>query len=365
MKRVEIISKPSASFSLKPKQMHKSRFRPRSFEPSETEHEISACEGAPSFSYNLMNIPAYPPVQCKEPEEEEEEKIQAKSMGDGITQTMQSRADPDTEDEEALHGKLLPVQRKATHFSYNLMNLPLFPPVLRKASKEEEEIQAKPLADRITPTVQKRADATGDRIRKNRETYDGSHRNITFFTGDTGNVIQREIVRGKELDNMDLDQLQDFYEEALAGGFDEAEIMKIDAAMSAIRKSKGLQYRGYDPDNYDLTYNGRQIRFSFNQGLRADLINKQMVGKDLICLHCNQPIILKNGKEVWQSQGGNWHETAPPIDHHKPSWKRRLDGLMNKGYDVQTFQTMGQKLYNDPPLRILHMRCNSSLGGNH
>jgi hypothetical protein len=72
MKSVEKIHKPSASFSLNPKQVKKSRFEPRSFEPLETEHEISVDMGVPYFSYNLMNVPVYPPVQRKEAEDEEE-----------------------------------------------------------------------------------------------------------------------------------------------------------------------------------------------------------------------------------------------------------------------------------------------------
>jgi hypothetical protein len=119
MKSAEKAIKPTASFSLNPKQMQKSRFGPRSFEPIETEHEAPASRGVSYFSYNLLNIPAYPPVQRKEPEDEElqmkpsescpecEEKIQAKSIDNGITPIVQRQRDPDPEEEESLQVRWL------------------------------------------------------------------------------------------------------------------------------------------------------------------------------------------------------------------------------------------------------------------
>ena len=75
MKSADKISKPSAPFSLNPKQMPKSRFAPGSFESTESEHETPAKNGASYFSYNLLNIPAYPPAQCKEPEDEVSDEV--------------------------------------------------------------------------------------------------------------------------------------------------------------------------------------------------------------------------------------------------------------------------------------------------
>ena len=177
MKSAEKVSKPTASFSFNQKQMQKSRFGPRSFEPTESEHEAPANRGTPCFSYNLMNIPAYPPVQYKEtddeeellqgkmietaqrqPEEEEEEKLQAKSMSGSLIPNVQRQTDPDAEDEEVLQGKFLPVQRKLPHFSYNLVNIPVYPPVQCKEPEDEVEIQGKSMGKSITPKEQKQAE---------------------------------------------------------------------------------------------------------------------------------------------------------------------------------------------------------------
>jgi hypothetical protein len=162
MERAEKISKPAASFSLNPKQMQKSRFAPRSFEPTESEHEAPASSGALHFSYNLLNIPIYPPVQRKEPEDDElqmkpsescleceEEAIQTKSIDNSITPIVQRQQNPGSEEEEEpLQGKMAEtiqrqpdldteeeeiVQRKIPPFSYNLLNLPVYPPVQKQA----------------------------------------------------------------------------------------------------------------------------------------------------------------------------------------------------------------------------------------
>lgn len=148
IKSVEKISKPSSSLS--PKQMQKDRFGPRSFEPAEAEHEAPAGSGASSFSYNLVNVPAYPPIQRKEPEDEElqmmpskscpeceQEEIQAKSMDNGINPIAQRQQDPNLEEEEVLQGKFSPVQR---------------------TSEDEEEIQAKSMDSDLMPAVQRQAD---------------------------------------------------------------------------------------------------------------------------------------------------------------------------------------------------------------
>jgi hypothetical protein len=72
----------------------------------------------------------------------------------------------------------------------------------------------------------------------------------------------------------------------------------------------------------------------------------------------------KNGKEEWVSVGGNKHETAPPIDHYSPDWKDRLNALMKKKLDVANFKIQGEALYNAPPLRVIHMTCNSKRNGS-
>lgn len=180
MERAEKISKPTASFSLNPKQMQKNRFAPRFFEPTGSEHEAPVSREAPHFSYNLLNIPVYPPVQRKEPEDEElqmkpssscpeceEEEIQAKSMGDGITPIMQRQADSSSlEDEEILQGKFLPVQRKEPEEEEELLQGKMAETVQRQPEEEEEEIQAKSLGDGITKTAQKQADpgAEGEEV---------------------------------------------------------------------------------------------------------------------------------------------------------------------------------------------------------
>jgi hypothetical protein len=151
IKSAEKSSKPSASNSLNPKQMQMSRFGPGPVEVSEAEHEAPA-GGAPLFSYNLMNLPASPEapaVQCKEPEDEEiqmkpscpecEEEIQAKFIGEGIVPTVQRQTDPDSEEEEVLQGKFLPIQRV----------------------NEDEEIQAKPMGGSLTSIVQREAGLQG------------------------------------------------------------------------------------------------------------------------------------------------------------------------------------------------------------
>lgn len=207
MKSAEKNHRPSASNSLVSKQMRRSRFGPGPVEALETENGAAA-GGAPLFSYNLMDIPASPEapaVQCKEPEdeeiqmkpscpgcEEEEEAMQAKFVGEGIVPTVQRQTDPDSEEDEALQGKFLPIHRIAPHFGYNLMNLLSHPSVQpkllvgpaddkyereadriaenavsmaepsslqRQLGDEEEELQTKSLAEGITSLVQRQVDA--------------------------------------------------------------------------------------------------------------------------------------------------------------------------------------------------------------
>jgi len=71
MKYAEKVSRPSSSSSSKLKQMQKSLLEPKSIGHNKTEYEATADIGVPLLSYNLVNIPAYPPVQRKEPEDEE------------------------------------------------------------------------------------------------------------------------------------------------------------------------------------------------------------------------------------------------------------------------------------------------------
>jgi len=112
MKRVETTRKPSASVS-KYKQMQNSLLKPISFEYNETAYEAAAHKDAPILSYNLVNVPAYPPLQRKEDEELqwkpssscpecEETEIQAKSS------TTQRQANSDFEEREALKGTIYP-----------------------------------------------------------------------------------------------------------------------------------------------------------------------------------------------------------------------------------------------------------------
>lgn len=80
MKYAEKVTKPSASFSPKLNHMQKSLLEPRSFEHNETAYKTASDVEGPLLSYNLVNVPAYPLVQRKEAEDEDE-KIQMKPLG--------------------------------------------------------------------------------------------------------------------------------------------------------------------------------------------------------------------------------------------------------------------------------------------
>lgn len=130
------------------------------------------------------------------------------------------------------------------------------------------------------------------------------------------------------------------------------------------RSATGPAYGG-NSDEYDYTYQGKQLRFNFKKGLREKLIKAQIKGGKLICAHCNKEIKLQNGKEVWTSKSGKQHATAPPIDHHNPAWSQRLKKLESRNLSILKMKEEGTKAYNAMPLRILHMTCNSSIGDRH
>ena len=71
----------------------------------------------------------------------EEEEIQTKSMDNGATPMVQRQPKPYLEEDEVMQGRFLPVQRKSPHFSYNLVNLPAYPPLQRQDETEEEKMK--------------------------------------------------------------------------------------------------------------------------------------------------------------------------------------------------------------------------------
>jgi len=102
------------------------------------------------------------------------------------------------------------------------------------------------------------------------------------------------------------------------------EIDNIEIAMDRLKDGSppSLNYK-IKGDKYDLTYQGRQLRFAWPSGLRDKLIGEQTISGQLICAYCHTPIRLnRNKKEVWTSIHGTPKQTAPPIDHHNPSWKK-------------------------------------------
>lgn len=181
-----------------------------------------------------------------------------------------------------------------------------------------------------------------------------------------------KISNGLELDNLNMSELQELENELYSSGskYKDEDLDLVAQAMSEIigRDPSGDSFGTRDADDYDLTYKGRQVRFSFYPKLRKKLMaqNRAANNGELICPHCQEEIELdQNGKEVWDSKSGKTHKTAPPIDHHNPSWKKRLAALEKKNLSVDAFAQQGRELYNAPELRILHMKCNSSIGGDH
>lgn len=176
-----------------------------------------------------------------------------------------------------------------------------------------------------------------------------------------------QVVQRASLASADMD-LQEAFDDAMADG-DEEEIRKIEALMgpwSGMPKTIGAS----DDDSRDYNYKGTQVRFSFAAGLREKLMKAQTTAGNVACglgalcyVSPNSAIALTGGKEIWSSKGGTPKATAPPIDHYSPDWKDRLVKLeadAKKGnWDVAKYREEGIKLYNQPPLRVIHMFCNS------
>jgi hypothetical protein len=163
--------------------------------------------------------------------------------------------------------------------------------------------------------------------------------------------------------------LEEAYLKAVSEGNDKL-ADKLDEMMRKLPNDSMQTFGSYDDeDSYDLTYKNKQIRFCWEKGLREKLIQQQTQNGKLMCGLGNNCYLFqdtggvialsKDGKEEWVSKNNNDKKTAPPIDHYNSDWKDRLAALEKKGYDVQTFQTEGQKLYNAPSLRIIHRYCNS------
>lgn len=181
---------------------------------------------------------------------------------------------------------------------------------------------------------------------------------------------KKRLKENPELTRLVMDHLEEEGNNLLFNDPSDDRIDEIDSMMEEIsgKDPSGQSYGTRNGDDYDYTYKGKKLRFSFTKGLREALIkaNKKANGGKLICPHCNKEIVLdKNGKEVWTSKNGNEHRTAPPIDHHNPAWSKRLADLEKKNFPVEKMMLEGRKIYNALPLRILHMTCNSSIGDNH
>ena len=164
-----------------------------------------------------------------------------------------------------------------------------------------------------------------------------------------------------------------FLEAMEKGDFDAAD--EIDKQMRQMPGDSAQTFGTSEEDVYDLTYKGKQLRFGWPKGLRAKLTALQTASGKLYCAlgaaHCyvakttgsHEIVVNGSGKEVWVSKGGNAHQTAPPIDHYSPDWKDRLAAVEKKGYDVATFAVKAYEQYIAPPLRIIHMICNSKRNG--
>jgi hypothetical protein len=110
------------------------------------------------------------------------------------------------------------------------------------------------------------------------------------------------------------------------------------------------------------------------KGTYAKLFQAQFNGTDLVCGVCKGKIHLSsndvNGKEVWQSKSGHWHQTKPAIDHDSPDWIQRLFTLRN--VTIPNLETSKGTLsgnekrqvvvetYHAPSLRLTHLTCNSA-----
>ncbi|WP_052599748.1 hypothetical protein [Aureispira sp. CCB-QB1] len=167
-----------------------------------------------------------------------------------------------------------------------------------------------------------------------------------------------------------LEELEEKGNDLLYENPNDDRIDEIDSMMEEIsgKDPSGQSYGTRNGDDYDYTYRGKLLRFSFTKGLREKLIkaNKKANSGKLICPHCKKEIVLdKNGKEVWISKSKKEHRTAPPIDHHNPAWSKRLADLEKKNLPVDKMMVEGRKIYNALPLRILHKTCNSSIGDRH
>jgi hypothetical protein len=171
---------------------------------------------------------------------------------------------------------------------------------------------------------------------------------------------------------LDKETLEKMYHDAWSNNdFDKVD--QIEKLMSQLPGDSMPKTFGVsDEDACDLTYKNTQVRFTFEAGKRAQLTKAQTVLGKLMCALGASCYVAPNseikvdssGKEVWTSKSGNVHKTAPPIDHYSPDWKDRLSALVKKNYDVQTFTTEGKKAYNQAPLRIIHMVCNSKRNGS-
>lgn len=167
-----------------------------------------------------------------------------------------------------------------------------------------------------------------------------------------------------------MKELEEKGNDLIAEDFGDERIDEIDEMMEEIsgKSPSGQSYGAFNGDDYDYTYRGTKLRFSFEKGLREELIkaNKKANAGKLTCPHCKKEIVLdKNGKEVWISKSKKEHRTAPPIDHHNPAWSKRLTTLESKNLPVDKMMEKGREIYNAHPLRILHKTCNSSIGDRH
>lgn len=145
-------------------------------------------------------------------------------------------------------------------------------------------------------------------------------------------------------------------------------------------KKTGISLVGLDfdvDDTKDYTYKRTQVRASFKKGLREELMKAQSKGGKVYCAlagacykftgghQADHEIALTAGKEVWVSASNNVHQTAPPIDHYGPTWDVRLAKVdkdaASGNWDVARYQQEITAAYNAPPLRVVHMYCNSKL----
>lgn len=184
------------------------------------------------------------------------------------------------------------------------------------------------------------------------------------------NRKEKKLKDNPYLAKLVMEKLEEEGNELMSEDSKDDRIDEIDVMMEEISEKSptGQSYGAFNGDDYDYTYRGTKLRFSFEKGLREKLIkaNKKANAGKLICPHCRQEIVLdENGKEVWISKSKKKHRTAPPIDHHKPAWSKRLADLEKKSLPVDKMMLKGREIYNALPLRILHKTCNSSIGDRH